>query len=630
MRSCAVTIVGHVDHGKTALVRALTGQDTDRLAEEKARGLSITLGFAYRAYRSGVIDFIDSPGHEDFIRAMVCGSTGAQAALVVISAVDGVERQTREHLEILGHLDVTCGVVALTKADLVPEAEREAVREQVARALAGSPFASEPHVFCSAASGEGLDALGEALDALIQRAPPPASLPGAFLPVDRVFTVNGVGTVATGTLLGAAMETGDEAVLLPGGMSSTVRRLQSRGADIEAAHPGMRTAVNLRGIGLEHVRRGDVICAPGAFEAATEIDAWVTLQKGAGLKHGEAVRMLVGTGAHVATIAVWGEEKTIAGEGGYVRLRLREPVTSHVGQRGVLRRLSPAETLGGVVVLDPAAPRLRRWDRARIGVLEAVRHGGLPEIAAALAEAGKGAAGLADIRRLSGAGPDTDADLASPPFAVIDDAHLALEPAITEAKEAYLAAVADGLARQPTLASLQVDDVHGSLADRFAAPLLEHVARLLLEAGELTGDRNTVALPGRDPFADLSKGKRERLDRIERALMAGGVSPPGLSELQGERGRDADLVELLVASGRAAALRNVGLKQVLIFHSGALDGAYETLCETFPPPAEFTMAEARAALETSRKYAIPILEHFDKAGLTRRAGDVRQIVPRPD
>ncbi|MEL6831256.1 MAG: GTP-binding protein, partial [Pseudomonadota bacterium] len=176
MNSCAVAIVGHVDHGKTALVRALTGQETDRLKEEKARGLSITLGFAHRAYDAGLVDFIDSPGHEDFIRAMVCGSTGAQAALVVISSVEGVAQQTREHLEILSHLNVRCGIVALSKSDLVPDAERPDVRASIADALKGSPFAEEPFVFCSAETGEGLDELSSEIETLFDRAPQATTL----------------------------------------------------------------------------------------------------------------------------------------------------------------------------------------------------------------------------------------------------------------------------------------------------------------------------------------------------------------------------------------------------------------------------------------------------------------------
>ncbi len=625
MKSCAIAVVGHVDHGKTSLVRALTGQETDRLAEEKARGLSITPGFAHRSYETGFIDFIDSPGHEDFIAAMVSGASGAQAALVVISAIDGVEHQTREHLEILGHLGVRCGVVALTKADLVSVTDQAAVRARIAQALAGSPFASEPSVFCSGATGEGLDTLNQVLEALIHRAPLPAVLPGAFLPVDRAFTMKGVGTIATGTLLGAPVNLGDGAVVLPSGKPATVRRLQSRGADIEEALTSMRTAINFRGVTLDDIRRGDVIATPDAFSASSRIDTWLSPGQDKGLlKHGEQVRVLIGTAARVANVSLLGERTPIGEAGGYVRLSLREPVATHAGQFGILRRLSPAETLGGIRVLDPAAPTSRRKDPLRLPVLAAVRGGNLVDIAQALAAAGKGVADKRDLKRLASLGPGPVPDLADG-FEWIDGGFLAPAAVACQASAVCLDAVSDMLARQASLVSVPTASIRQMLRNRFAGPLLEHVLRKLLETGALVGNATSVSLPDRDPFSGLSKVRMERLAQLEDALLSGDLSPPALAELQGERGREADLVELLVASGRAVFLRNVSLKQTLLFHTEALDTALQRLSKAFPPPRKFSMSQARTVLGTSRKYAIPILEHFDKVGLTRRAGDVRSL-----
>ncbi|MEO0872198.1 MAG: selenocysteine-specific translation elongation factor, partial [Pseudomonadota bacterium] len=596
MKSCAVAVVGHVDHGKTSLVRALTGQETDRLAEEKARGLSIELGFAHRSFDTGIVDFIDSPGHEDFIRAMVCGASGAQAALVVISAVDGVERQTLEHLEILGHLGVVCGVVALTKSDLVAEHERSSVRAHIRDALDGSPFADEPHVFCSATTGEGLGALNDALEALVHRAPPPAPLPGAVLPIDRAFTVKGVGTVTTGTLLGKPMLVGDEVVLMPAGVTATVRRLQSRSAEVDAAQPGMRTAVNLRGIALEDLGRGDVIAPSGASFPSQQIDAWVSEGKDKGaLKHGDEIRVLIGTASHVAKVSVWGELKQVGETGGYVRLRFNEPVATHAQQRGILRRLSPAKTLGGLLVLDPAAPPIRRRDQTRLSVLQAAHSGDLTDLAHAMAKAGKGIVHLPDLLKLSGLADDQVPELETCSFEVIDGQFVSPLQIIDDAKAAFLQTVRDEVERRPALAAVPTIDVHRLLRQTFADPLLEHVTRALLEAGELTGDRHAVSLANRDPFSGLTQARRERLARLEDALSAGGLSPPALSELQGERGRDSDLVELLVASGRAVFLKNVSLKQTLLFHTEALEIALGRLREAFPPPREFTMSDARAA-----------------------------------
>jgi len=629
MTSCAVAVVGHVDHGKTALVKALTGQDTDRLDEEKARGLSITLGFAHRVYETGIVDFIDSPGHEDFIRAMVCGATGAQAALVVVSAVEGVERQTREHLQILHHLGVRCGVVAITKADLLPGADRSPLKDEIADALRGSAFAGAPHILCSAKSGDGLDALDAALKDLVHRAPPPMPLAGAYLPVDRAFTVKGVGTVATGTLLGASMAPGDRAVVQPHGKAATVRRLQSRGDDVDTARPGMRTAVNLRAVALEDLRRGDVICAAGPFKATREIDAWVEIASGTDpLKHGETVRLMIATASRVATVLVRGGRKPTVGEGGHARLRLNEAVTVHAGQRGILRRLSPAATLGGVHVLDPAPPAGRRRDPAWLPVLDAARGGALADLASALAAHGRGAARLADLDRLSGGGAGAVAALTSAGFEILETGHAVPPRAVSEACAGLVEAVGDALARQPALSTVPIAGLHGALGDRFAAPLVDLAAQRLLADGRLVGDPGALTLPQRDPFSGLSPARRARIGKIERALVEGSLAPPPLAELAGHKGHDRDLIELLVASGRAVFLRNVSLKQTLVFHKKALDFAHGRLLDAFPPPTEFATGEARAALETSRKFAIPLLEHFDKIGLTRRTGDVRCVIPR--
>lgn len=627
MKSCAVAIVGHVDHGKTALVGALTGQDTDRLAEEKVRGLSITLGFAHRAYESGLVDFIDSPGHEDFIRAMVCGSTGAQAALVVISAVEGVARQTREHLQILKHLGIDCGVVAVTKIDMVPEADRNHVRAQIKQSLGSSPFAEEPFIFCSSKTGEGVDALHLEIEELVHRAPQATRLAGSFLPIDRVFTLKGVGTVATGTLLGAPMTVGDEVVVQPGETRVTIRRLQSRGADVSIAQPGSRTAVNLRGLGVEDLHRGDVVCAPNTLEPSAEIDAVIEIDpEQSGLKHGDDVRLMMGTGSHIGKVILLEDRRGISNGKGFARFRLQQPVAVHAKQKGVLRRLSPAETLGGFRVIDPTPPHSRRKDALRLSVLEAAETGDLVEIALALCASGKGVASLSAINRLAGSTSVNSAEFEG--FEAIEANFVSPSRMVEDAKSAFKSALSEALSESDANASLPALEINRTLANRFAEPLLDHVARSLLSGGELSGSLNALALPDRDPFAALSKPRRQKIATIERALRDGGLTPPDLAELEGDRGRDADLVKLLVSAGRAKFLSSTSQKHKPLLHMDALDTAYEDLKRRFPPPREFTTSEAREVLNTTRKYAIPVLEHFDKLGLTHRNGNVRRIVSR--
>lgn len=629
MASCTVAIVGHVDHGKTALVGALTGQETDRLKEEKARGLSITLGFAHRAYGSDLIDFIDSPGHEDFIRAMVCGATGAQAALVVISAVEGVARQTREHLQILNHLGIHSGVVAISKADLIQEADRNHVLKSIKQSLVASPFADERFVFCSARTGAGIDALHSEVEALIHRAPQATRLSSPFLPVDRVFTLKGVGTVATGTLLGAPIHVGNELAIQPRGEGVSVRRLQSRGADVDTAQAGSRTAVNLRGIAVEDLGRGDVICGTSEIEPSKEIDAVVDVDpEHSGFKTGDKVRIMIGTGSYVATIVLLGDEKKISSGKGYARLRLPEPIAVFVKQRGIIRRLSPAETLGGFRVLDPTPPELRRKDMTRLRVLEAAEAGDLLQIAKALCESGKGIASLTELNRLAGSLSPLTTETRIQGFEPIGASYIASSEAIEEAKKVFKKTLSTALAQGPTHAYLPALEINRLLSERFAEPLLDHVAKSLLSAGELSGSLNSLALPDRDPFADLSKPRRQKIAVIERALRDGGLTPPELSELHGDAGRDSDLIELLVSAGRAKFLSSTSQKHKPLLHIDAIDTAYDRLRTRFPPPREFTTSEAREVLNTSRKFAIPVLEHLDKLGLTHRNGNVRQIVSR--
>lgn len=624
----ALAVIGHVNHGKTALVRALTGMETDRLAEEKARGLSITLGFAWRRYTSGDIDFIDAPGHEDFIRAMVQGATGVRAALLVVSAIEGVARQTREHLRIAGLLGLTTGIVAVTKADLLAPDDEAAALARIAAELDGTFLAGQPVVLTSAQTGRGLDELHRQLETLAIRCPPPETLAGAFLPIDRAFSLTGAGTVVTGTLQGGPLTTGAQAVLWPSGRAVHVRQVQIHGEDVADAAPGRRVAVNLRGVSAQDVASGEVLCAPGAFAASRLIDAELSLAPDSPrpLRHMDEVRVLWGSRHDMAKVALIGAKAIAPGERGMAQLRFPVPVIAFAGQRGVLRRPSPAETLGGLVVLDPAAPPARGGAERRLALLDAVAAGDLPQIAEHLAERGGGVLALAEVARLARRHvSQIHAELGAS-FEALDSGRLVLRAAAATARQAYLDALAEAHRQFPARAGLAVGVLRSALARQASRDLIAHVERSLAVAGaiRLTGDR--VALSTHDPFAALSAEALARLDGIEAALKDGGLMPPDTASLTESRPEDLELVQLLVETGRAVSLRNVALRQTLIFHPAALEAAAETLRAAFPPPAEFTTGEARAALATSRKFIVPVLEYLDAQGRTQREGDVRQVV----
>ena len=624
----ALAVIGHVNHGKTALVRALTGMETDRLAEEKARGLSITLGFAWRRYASGDFDFVDAPGHEDFIRAMVQGATGVRAALLVVSAIEGFARQTGEHLRIAGLLGLSAGVVAVTKADLLAPGDEAAALARIAAELEGTFLAGQPVVLTSTRSGRGLDDLHLQLEALGARAPPPETLAGAFLPIDRAFSLTGAGTVVTGTLQGEPLTTGMEAVLLPSGRAVHLRQVQVHGEDVAVAEPGRRVAVNLRGVSARDVASGEVLCGPGAFAASRLVDAELSLAPDAArpLRHMDEVRILWGARHDMAKVALIGGKAIPPGGRGLAQLRFPGPVVAYAGQSGVLRRPSPAETVGGLVVLDPVARPARGAASARLVLLEAAAAGDLVQIAALLAARDGGVLTVAEVARLARRDASLVQQDLSADFDDLDAGRLVARAAATGARQAYLDALAEGHRQSPARASLAVGAIRSALARQASRDLIAHVERRL--AAELlirlSGDR--VALADHDPFAALSPDAMDRLAQIEAALQDGGMTPPDAATLTAAEPGDLDLLQLLVDTGRAISLRNVALRQTLIFHPSALAAAVKTLRAAFPPPAEFTTGEARVVLNTSRKFIVPVLEHLDAQGLTRREGDIRRVV----
>ena len=621
MKTCCVVVIGHVDHGKTSLVHALTGTQTDRLPEEKERGLSIAPGFAHRAYSSGIIDFVDAPGHADFVSAMVSGASGAQAALLVVSINEGICAQTLEHLRIVELLGIRQAVIAVTKADLLPPSEQVKRLQAIEEAVSQTVFATAPVVICSVRSGDGLDQLNAALETLIESA---ASLPSAlhsFLPIDRVFSMTGRGTIVTGTLLGAALSVDDSLTLQPMDRAVTLRALQSRGADRERIHPNERMAANLRGITQGDIPRGAVLCASGAAEASLCVDVQFEILGAAskGLKHMQELRVLFGTTSEVAQVRLFRDEGP---RGGFAQLRFRKPVVCFAGQRAVLRSLSPPETIGGAVILDPQAQPTRPNDRGRVDVLKAANEGDVADLADALAKAGGGVADLPTIVRLArlhvaDAGKKLERD-----FVMLQDGVVTS----TKAVEAAKAAMLDLLSAYHSMYPLHKAASRASTqAPAFSPRLLEHVENALLADNQIQRHDNLLALYDHDPMVLLTQTQHEILTGIEDAFRQAGLTAPTPDDLPTQTDA-ADLRQLLIDNGRLIALRNVALNQTLVFHNDTVAAAMQTLAAKFPAPAPFTTSQARSALGTSRRVIVPLLEYFDSTGVTLRQEDTRQMV----
>lgn len=622
MTSHCIVVIGHVDHGKTSLVRALTGIETDRLAEEKARGLSIALGFAHRTYPTGTIDFIDAPGHEDFIAAMVSGATGAQSVLAVISLTEGIRAQTLEHLNIAGMLGLTNAVVAVTKSDLLDPAAHAAQLDNIRRELSQTPFAHAELIPCSAHKGHGIEALDTALQQTLNR---PSTAPAplqSFLPIDRVFSMQGHGTVVTGTLLGHALDVNTNVTLHPAGQSTTIRGLQCRSEQRETVQAGERVAVNLRGLAAKDIARGDVLCAGKALAPSMSFDVAIDLHAGANavLKHNEDIRVMFGTSSEIASVRIFGAKQIAPEHAGYAQLRFKKPVVGFAGQKAVLRHLSPARTIGGATILDPLAIPTKSGDTGRLAVLQAVEARDIVLIAKALSEASGGVTNMSEVARLSRVTPDTAERYISDHFGT-------LGPDIISPIETIDAFETDAL---KALEAYHIHHPFDPMAVRqfvfkgMSQALINYVLPKLVASGKVRQEGARVALFDHDPKAKLDDGLRARLAEIETLVRQSGLSPLMPEEIM-QNHLDFDLIAIHVDEGTLGSLENIALKQTLVFHADVLRSAATNLRAAFPFPQTFTTSEARTALGTSRRVIVPVLEYFDAQRVTVRDGDARQV-----
>ncbi len=628
-----VGTAGHIDHGKTALVRALTGQDTDRLAEEKARGISIELGFAWLAGPGGErVGLVDVPGHERFVRTMLAGAHGIDLVLFTVAADDGVMPQTEEHLDILHVLGVRRGIFVVTKADLVDDARIAAVREDVAILALDTVLEDAPVIPVSTVTGAGLDALRAEI--AVQLAAAGTAAPAGYfrLPVDRAFVMRGHGVVVTGTALAGEIAEGDAVRVLPRGLAARVRSLQVHGERVARAGRGQRVAVNLGGVALEDVARGDVVCDPRIDRATTRFDARVEVRPGArrALATHARVRVHVGT-AEVAgrVVFVDGAAELPPGRSGWGQVVLRAPVVVARGDRFVLRDETARWTLGGGTVVRPFAHRHRRADRVSVETLARLHEGSDADAAAALLadtrEFAVGAEALA--QGLGGTVERAAAAVRAVPDAVpIPDA--AAPEAWTTAGTwdrfagCVLEAVGAHHRAEPMAAGVEME----SLRTRLPWPVGPRVFRWgierLVAAGRLARAEQLVRLPAhRAALGDVS---REHVAAVAALLEAGGFMPPDLRQLGETTGLPPKALQgalaVLEQEGRA-----VRIARDLAFAREPAEDALARLREHCHAHGEITAAAFRDLIGASRKFAIAFLDWTDRTGVTLRVGDVRRL-----
>ncbi|MBN1504394.1 MAG: selenocysteine-specific translation elongation factor [Candidatus Eisenbacteria bacterium] len=624
-KGVVIGTAGHIDHGKTALVKLLTGIDTDRLKEEKERGISIDLGFAHLTLPSGVrAGIVDVPGHERFVRNMLAGACGIDLVLFVIAADEGVMPQTTEHLNIVDVLRVHGGVVALTKTDLVDAAWLDMVSADVAAALEGTVLEGAAIVPVSAASGEGKDALLAALDEAVSRIPERGRAEFTRLPIDRVFTVEGFGTVVTGTLWSGRLKVGDNLVVLPQGKSVRVRNVQVFGRDVPEAVPGERVAVAVHGVSREDLARGDWLFTPSAAEPSSMVDVRFELLKDAprSLSTRARIRFHLGASEVIGRVHLLDKGELKPGESALAQLRLESPVVAVQGDRFVVRSYSPQVTIGGGSVLVVHAVKHRKKDTDVVETLSLMEKGSPRDrIGQAVRAAGAKGLAVSDVARAAGM-PETEVVTALSEL-VAEGAVFRVGGGLLHTE--HMKKVADGVAE--TLAEYQASYplrwgmTKGELRNRFSAtPQDVFVAALdsLSKAGRLFAREDRYRVDS--PDVALSPEEKALKERVEVGLRDAGLNVPYVKELAAGVPEEKlnDLVQMLVEDGKL-----VKITTDLFFHADTMREAEALVRKMLAASGKFQVSEFKDAAKTSRKYAVPLLEYFDRKGVTRRQGDVR-------
>ncbi len=630
MKHVIIGTAGHVDHGKTTLIKTLTGIDTDRLREEQERGMTIDLGFASLTLPDGTIaGIVDVPGHERFLKNMLAGAAGMDVALMVIAADESVMPQTVEHLEILGLLDVRQGVVALTKADMVDAEWLEVVVEDVRERLKETFLANAPIIPVNSLSGKGIPELKRALMAAVSRAEPKNADVPFRLSIDRVFTRPGFGTVVTGSLVAGTMRVGDAVEILPQQIPSRVRGLQSHGKRQEAVEAGMRVAVNLAGVEKEALERGMLLAPPGVLAPTQLFDAALRLLPSApkALVNRSRVRVYLGTAEILGRMMVLGGEAIEPGGQGYIQFRAEEPYACARGDRFVVRTYSPMRTIGGGVVLDPISKRHRRNDPAVRAALQSRERGtpddllatwlqGLP-FGGARRDAAKGA-GLSES--------DADAAIArlveNGEIVALEGDRLIHRASLSTATDRALHVLSEYHAAFPLRAGMPKEELRGALGRALDSRAFQALLHRWQSEGLIVSDGATVRRA--DFTVQLNPRQQSLLDRIATVYREAEYNVPTVEEISQAVGAPPDAVNAMIRVGLDRGLL-VKITEGMYYHADTLAQAQEAVRAFVQENGSITVSQFRDLTGTSRKYAVPVMEYFDSIRFTRRSGDVRTL-----
>ncbi len=622
---------GHVDHGKSTLIASLTGVHPDRLKEEQEREMTIDLGFGWLTLPDGEeVGIVDVPGHRDFIENMLAGIGGIDAALLVVAADEGVMPQTREHLAILDLLQIQSGIVVLTKVDLIDDPEwLELIESDLRATLRKTVLDNAPIQRVSARTGQGLDKLVSTLAGILGQRPSRPDLNRPRLPVDRVFSIAGFGTVVTGTLADGKLRLGDEIQVLPGQVKGRVRGLQTHKKKEEIALPGSRTAVNISGISVEQIQRGNVIVTPGHYQPTRRLDARFRLLPDASgpVRHGIEVKLFVGTSETMANLRLLGEEVLNPGDEGWIQIELRDPVVAVRGDRYILRRPSPGETLGGGLIVDHLPKRrYRRFDEKNIQKLEALLIGSPAEIFLQSALA-LGAAPLKEIFTRSRLEKNL-AEKAIEELVSTNQLILLDEGAPSPTSDLLAISASQWVVMQDQIAQV-VGTYHLNYPLRRGIPreelksrmklsprLLSAAVKKLVADGKLSEAGTMVAQPGYE--LRLTSVQKAKVDALLQRFLQTPFAPPTIKESVTEIGEE--LFNVLVDSGQL-----VIMSSEVTFRKEDFDTMVDKIKAYLREHEKMTVADVRDLFDTSRRYALALMEHLDSSGVTLRDGDYRRL-----
>ncbi len=636
-RQVVAGTAGHIDHGKSRLVQALTGTDPDRLKEEKERGITIDLGFAHLRLDDGTrIGFVDVPGHERFIKNMLAGVGGIDLVLLVIAADESIKPQTREHFDICRLLQIPRGLVVLTKADLVDAELLDLVRLEVREFLAGSFLEGAPILPVSSRTGQGLEDLKRALGEAAAEVPPRPAVGLVRLPVDRAFSVKGFGTVVTGTLVSGTIREGDELAVLPQGTVTRVRGLQVFGEPTPVALPGQRTAVNLHGVEGGGIERGCVLTTPGVLTPTYLLDVSIDAVESAPgpLKDMSRVRFHHGTLEALARVKILGGDAIPPGGSGFAQLRLEQPVVALPGDRCILRRYSPPLTVAGATLLDNQPPKLRGNRPRDLERFRALADADpATRLAVLVEDAGETGMDLDSLRARTGLDSGTGARWLEEsvkagrvvPLAVIPRRYLATA-VDRHLREGVLKALEDFHRREPLQEGLPKEEIRTRIFTRSHPDVFRALLADLAATGRIRTDKDRVALASH--HIALSTRDADLMDRIEARFATAGTNPPELDDvaasLRADPAQAARLFHLLLSRGRLLKIHDGK-----VFHAQAIDDLKRRLWSRRTQNPSIDVAAFKDLSGTSRKNAIPLLEYFDQTRITRREGNLRVILPPP-